>query len=65
MKRHCTFTKTDTYESWEITLVSSRFLYFYTYFIQKVALLLFGVEPSRTLNGAFYFSLSNTVKQGK
>ena len=39
--------------------------FFYSYFLQKFGLSLFGEEPSRTLNGAFYFSFPNTVKPGK
>ena len=40
-------------------------MFFYLSFLQNLGLLLFGVEPSKTLNGAFYFSFQNTVKPGK
>ena len=47
------------------TKVLIQITFFYSRFLQKYGLPLFGVEPSRALNGAFYFNFPNTVKSGK
>ena len=69
-------TKIITCEIWKITLSNffSHFKIFpktavliqikfpYSCFLQKFSLYLPDVEPSRSFNGAFYFSFSNTIK---
>ena len=47
------------------TEVLIQITFLYTCFLQKFGLYLFDVELSRTLNGSFFFSFPNTVKQGK
>ena len=46
-----------------VVLIQITFLYSCS--LQKFDLLLFDVELSRTLNGAFIFTFSNTLKTGK
>ena len=47
------------------TVVFIQITFFNSDFLQKFSLKLFDVEPSRTLNGALYFSFPNTVKPVK
>ena len=46
-------------------VVFIQITFFNSDFLQKFSLKLFDVEPSRTLNGALYFSFPNTVKPVK
>ena len=47
------------------TNISVQMTFLYLCFLQKLYLESLDVEPSRTLNGAIYFSFPNTVKTGQ